>query len=108
MNSPRFSLYKDPHLPIRCNEESIQTGQTIIGWWIYDRPHDCFTYPDLTRLSVFGWISSGVLMLLCWPLMCLPCIFSKCYEGYQIPVYSDGYSPLPSAPPLQENEMIKS
>ena len=88
MNQPRFSLYRDPDLKIKYSEISLETVQTVIGWWIYDPPQSCCcSLPDLTQLSVWGWISSGFLLIVCWPLTCLPYFLSSCHERYQIPVY---------------------
>jgi hypothetical protein len=97
MNEPRFSRNKHPLLKI-VQPDYITTGKVIVGWWIFDPPSGCCTFPDPTNLSAMGWISSGILLIFFWPLMCMPCFLSGCYEGYQIPIYSDSVYIEPSAP----------
>lgn len=99
-----FSKTKHPTFKIVQPDNHIyNNGQVIIGWWIFYPPKGCCTLPDAGNLSVLGWISSGLFLILFWPLTCLPCFLSSCYEGYQIPVYSNSKEVIhvqPSAPPI--------
>ena len=82
-----FSYTKHPTYRI-IFPESVRSDDTITGWWIFHPPKGCVTTPRPGQLSTCGWISVMGLVLLFWPLSCVPCFFSGCYEGYQIPEFS--------------------
>lgn len=96
-----FSYHPHPTYKIISSEK--KENQTIVGWMIYYPDSNCMTLPDPKNLSIYGWMSSCFLFLFFWPLTCLPCCLSDCYEGYQVPLYAEQYSNYEPSAPFEED-----
>lgn len=115
---PVFSETRHPTYKIVYPRRSSRDCErSIVGWWVFDPPEGCCTTPDPGELSLPGWLCTLLLALVFWPAACLPCCLSDCYEGYQIPVYSDRPQPPqpvvvvpivvpPSAPPAPGEDTL--
>lgn len=84
---PVFSTHLRLDLPIIEPNYVPLPGQMVVGYYVYEKPRGCLTRPKPESLSFLGWASVVCLGFLFWPLMCVPCCLSACYEGYQVPVY---------------------
>lgn len=82
-----FSPTLRADLPLLSPETIPLPGQKVVGYMIYESPSTICVSPNPSRLSVGGWLTSGLLCLVFWPIACLPCFLGYFYQGYQVPVY---------------------
>lgn len=94
---PFFSETPYPELPIVYPDNVVIFPDTVIkGYWVYLPPstQSFFVVPDPSRLSMEGWFSSICFAVFFWPLSCMPCVLSSCYDGHQVVELAS-----PTAPP---------
>lgn len=84
---PYFIPAKRSNLPVIESSNGPLPGQTVVGYMIYEAPQSFLTRPKPAKLNFVGWVSCTVLAFICWPLTCVPCCISCCYDSYQVPVY---------------------
>ena len=78
-----------PNLPIITSESSSTINRRIIGFKKVQVKKNIFCKPQPRYLSTCGFITIGILAIICWPLSCVPCCLSTFYTDYQIPIYED-------------------
>lgn len=64
-------------------------GEILLGYELVNEQGQIFSYPRPTRMNRGGCLMMGVLGLLFWPVMCLPCVCSTSYDVSQRPVYGN-------------------
>lgn len=62
-------------------------GEVLIGYMIYPSAKSCCVPPFERPMNFLGYCSIFTLLILFWPLSCVPCICGYSYNGYQVPVY---------------------
>lgn len=81
-------IYSAPIEGIEIIEPLEQPGpnDVLLGYVIvtYD---GCIVKPRPMKMSVSGWLLSGALAVIFFPLMCVPCFLKSSYNVYQRPVY---------------------
>lgn len=82
-----FSALPRPDLQVLSPDMPPYPGQELIGYTIYEAPESCLVAPRCERLNFAGWMTSTLLLLVCWPLTCVPCCCGCFYDGFQVPVY---------------------
>eukprot|EP01025_Chloroclados_australasicus_P039115 TRINITY_DN403_c0_g2_i1.p4 TRINITY_DN403_c0_g2~~TRINITY_DN403_c0_g2_i1.p4 ORF type:complete len:100 (-),score=9.28 TRINITY_DN403_c0_g2_i1:327-626(-) len=82
-----------PGLAVKPPLVNPQPGQVIIGYERFRHEAACCDCDGLTPGAVIAII---ILILVLWPLACIPCIMDDCREEFQRPVY--GF-PNQGAPP---------
>merc|ERR1711959_440528 len=90
-----------PGLKINKPDRLPQQGEVVIRYEVREPEAGCCKCSDLTQS---GLIAVVALVLICWPLSCIPCCMKRCHEGYQVPVYgppSDVAAGTFTAPPAQ-------
>lgn len=68
---------KPPHAP-------PAPGQILLGY------QQCAAEPgccNCDTLNGTGVMTTVILALFCWPLVCLPCVLPSMHDDYQVPVY---------------------
>jgi len=84
-------LYPEPVKGIQLIEPSTppHVDDVLLGYEIvvYDDEAGCFVKPRPSKMNRSGWLLTGLLAILFWPAMCLPCFLKSSYNTYQRPVY---------------------
>lgn len=83
-------LFDEPIIGIPMFEpiSPIKPGDVLLGYRVIEKKPGVFRNPSPADMTVGGWLSVGILAILCWPLSCLPCCMTCSYpDTYQVPVY---------------------
>lgn len=77
-----MSLFPTPVAGIIVVEPSPppEEGDVLLGYRILTRTDkSVFTQPKPSQMTLMGWAASAALLILCWPLTCVPCCLSCSY-----------------------------
>lgn len=82
-------LYENPIPGIEIIEPEIPPGvnDVLLGYRIIEVEKNCFVKPNPSRMNIGGWLLFGVLMVVFWPISCIPCCINSSYNTVQVPVY---------------------
>ena len=84
-------LYDEPvqGLEILDPVQPPGVNDTLLGYEIiiFDDNAGCFVKPRPMHMNVNSWMLVGLLAIIFWPIMCLPCCLKPSYNTYQRPVY---------------------
>jgi hypothetical protein len=80
-----------PGIPIFPPEVNPKPTDHIIGYRVVYAPAGVFCKPEPSKITTCGWLNIGILIVLFWPISCIPCCITSSYSDYQVPVYGSKY-----------------
>ena len=86
-----MALHRTPidGIPITAPLRPPKEGEILLGYELINENPEMFVRPNPHEMGTVGWISVIGLLLICWPISCVPCCLGCSYPVQQRPVYGE-------------------
>lgn len=93
-------------IKIRPPRVGLRPGDVLLGYELVDAAPGCLS---LDTMSTQGWLATGIVFVVAWPLAWIPPLLSTFHEPYQRPVYGrpGGAAPPTTGYPAPSTEYVE-